>query len=232
MAALSDDLKNRIVRWYYEEELSYREIRDRAECSIGLISKVLQNHRQYGVVTNPFSRRTGRPPNIADGDVEYIASLLEANPVLYLDELQHRVWATRGVKMSIASLSRLLIRYGLTRKHIQKVAAERNEELRAIWEADMAQYTDPDVFVALDESAVDNHTVQRGYGRSLVGTPCIRRATFLRGIRYSILPALTTNGIIAMEIFEGSVTKDRFLTFIREQVVCVLVVLLLFLKSS
>jgi hypothetical protein len=37
--------------------------------------------------------------------------------------------------------------------------------------------------------------------------------------RYSVLPALTTQGIIALDIFEGSVTKDRFLAFIREQVV-------------
>jgi len=35
-----------------------------------------------------------------------------------------------------------------------------------------------------------------------------------------MLPALTTEDIIALDIFEGSVTKDRFLTFIKEQVVC------------
>lgn len=158
---------------------------------------------------------------IQDGDVEYISSLIEANPVLYLDEIQHRLRSTRAVELSISSLSRLLIQFGLTRKHIRKAAAERDEELRTIWEADMAQYSDPDVFVALDESAVDNKTLQREYGRSLVGSPCVRRATFLRGVRYSILPALTTEGIIALDNFEGSVTKERFLTFIREQVVCV-----------
>jgi len=114
----------------------------------------------------------------------------------------------------------LLIQNGLTWKHIQKAAAERDEELRTIWEADMAQYTDPDVFVALDESAVDNKTLQRGYGHSLVGTPCVRRAKFLQGVRYSILPVLTTEGIVALNIFEGSVTKERFLTFIHEQVIC------------
>ena len=38
----------------------------------------------------------------------------------------------------------------------------------------MAQYTDPNVFVALDESAVDNKTVQREYGRSASGMPCVR----------------------------------------------------------
>jgi len=85
----------------------------------------------------------------------------------------------------------------------------------------MAQYTDPNVFVALDKSAVDNKTVQREYGCSASGMPCVQWATFLCGVCYSILPALTTEGIIALDIFEGSVTKERFLAFIREQVVCV-----------
>ena len=84
----------------------------------------------------------------------------------------------------------------------------------------MAEYTDPNVFIVLDESAVDNHTVQRQYGWSLVGAPCVQQATFLRGIWYSVLPALTTEGIIVLDIFEGSVMKERFLTFIHEQVVC------------
>jgi len=218
--ALSDDLKMRIVSWYFDEHLTYLEIRDRAQCSTGLISKVMSNYRTHGQVTNLFSKRTGRPLKVQDGDIEYISSLLEANPVLYLDEIQHRLLSTCGVKLSMSSLSRLLIQYGLTRKHIQKAAAERDEDLRTIWEADMAQYTDPDVFVALDESAVDNRTLQREYGLSLVGSPCVRRATFLRGVRYSILPALTTEGIIALDIFEGSVTKERFLAFIHDQVVC------------
>ncbi|KAJ6548286.1 hypothetical protein B0H10DRAFT_1651243, partial [Mycena sp. CBHHK59/15] len=34
---------------------------------------------------------------------------------------------------------------------------------------------------------------------------------------YSILPALTTEGIVALDIFEGSVTKEHFLGFLREQ---------------
>lgn len=83
----------------------------------------------------------------------------------------------------------------------------------------MADYTDPEVFVALDESAVDGHTGQRRYGRSWIGNPCIRRMSFLRGIHYSILLALTTDGIIALDIVEGSITKEIFLAFLRDQVV-------------
>ncbi|KAF8835084.1 hypothetical protein BDN67DRAFT_913651 [Paxillus ammoniavirescens] len=40
---------------------------------------------------------------------------------------------------------------------------------------------------------------------------------FLRGQRYSVLPALSVDGIIALDIFEGSVNKDHFLPFIRNQ---------------
>jgi len=85
----------------------------------------------------------------------------------------------------------------------------------------MAQYTDPDLFVALDESAVDDKTGQRGFGWSTVGTQCVRRMSFLRGVRYSILPALTMDGVIALEIVEGSITKERFLRFLHEQVVTI-----------
>ncbi|KAF9778776.1 hypothetical protein BJ322DRAFT_983731, partial [Thelephora terrestris] len=34
--------------------------------------------------------------------------------------------------------------------------------------------------------------------------------------QYSILPALTTEGIVALEIFEGSVNKAKFLQFLRD----------------
>jgi len=218
--ALSDDLKRRILTWYMEDGCTYREICALAQCSIGTVAKVMKNYHEFGELKNPFTKRTGRPRMVNEGDVQYIFSILDANPVLYLDEIQQRLNAARQKDLTIATISRLLSQYSLTRKHIQKAASERNEELRTLWEAEMAEYTDPDVFVALDESAVDNHTIQRQYGRSLSGTPCVRRATFLRGTRYSILPALTTEGIIALDIFEGSVTKEYFLGFIKEQVVC------------
>lgn len=219
---MSIDLKERIVAWYHEDQYTYRHIAVLANCSIGHISNVLRNYHEYGQVKNPFSRNTGRPSEVNEGNIAYIHSLLDTNPTLYLDELQTRLLSVRNINLSIATISRILTHYELTRKRLQRVASERDEELRVLWEADIAQYVDADVFVALDESAVDDKVIQRRFGRSLSGTPCVRRAAFLRGTRYSILPALTTDGIIALDIFEGLVTKDRFLAFIREQVVCTL----------
>jgi len=43
--------------------------------------------------------------------------------------------------------------------------------------------------------------------------------TLLRGIRYSILPVITLDGIIAYDIIEGLVDGARFLHFLEEHVV-------------
>lgn len=59
----------------------------------------------------------------------------------------------------------------------------------------------------------------RRTGWAALGRACVRRDTFIRGQRYSVLPALTTNGIIALDIFEGSVTKERFIQWIWDHLV-------------
>ncbi len=52
-----------------------------------------------------------------------------------------------------------------------------------LWRLDMVEYEDSELFVFLDESAVDNYTVEHNRGRSREGTPCVSRGTFLRGLR-------------------------------------------------
>jgi hypothetical protein len=99
----------------------------------------------------------------------FIKSTLTANPSIYLDELQKKLYNTRNLDISIATLSRTLKSAQISQKSLTKASAERNEELRSMWEIAMAEYTNPDVFVFLDESAVDNRTVQRSYGWSPVG---------------------------------------------------------------
>ena len=174
---------------------------------------------KFRTTVNPFKHYTGQSRYLDEEDVLYLTTLLKANPSLYLDELQLKLADARDVRISIATLSRALATIQISKKVVTKAALERDEELRTIWELCMAEYTDPSVFVALDESAVDNKTPQRQTGWAPMGQPCVRRMTFLRGVRYSILPALTMDGIIALEIFEGSVTKEKFLSFLRREVV-------------
>lgn len=219
---LSDDLKRRIYHWYTtEDNIIMKDCAQRAGCSIGSVAKVMKNIRDFGTVSNPLSKHTGRPRVADDGDDLYIREIIKSRPTIYLDELQIKLETVRNVFLSIPTISRTLRRLELSNKRVQRAASERNEDLRAIWEGELGQheYQDPDLFVFLDESAVDNHTFQRTMGWSQINTPCVERGTFLRGTRYSILPALSIEGIIALDIFEGSVTKEIFLNYIREQVV-------------
>lgn len=196
-----------------------RQISETLQVSQGLVLKVVAIHRTYGMVTDPTKQRTGRPREIDNDAAQYLEELLAANPNMYLDELQQRLEAVLNLNVSIATISRTLHRLAITRKRVSKAAAERDEDLRLLWRLDIAQYEDPEMFVFLDESAVDNHTVARTHGWSAEGLPCVKRGTFLRGTRFSILPALSLGGILALEIFEGSVTKERFLSFLREYIV-------------
>lgn len=70
-----------------------------------------------------------------------------------------------------------------------------------------------------DEAAKDDRTHCRTHGYSPVGVPCIERTVWVRNQRISVTPLLTLDGIVAYELFDGSVTSDRFIRFLREQVV-------------
>ena len=73
--------------------------------------------------------------------------------------------------------------------------------------------------IFLDESAKDDRTISRGYGYSEVNTRAVKKVVFIRGKRYTLLPALSLDGIIAVNIIEGSCTKERFKEFVISQVV-------------
>ncbi|KIK79269.1 hypothetical protein PAXRUDRAFT_770098 [Paxillus rubicundulus Ve08.2h10] len=58
----------------------------------------------------------------------------------------------------------------------------------------------------------------RDRGWSVIGWACVMHTAFLCGQKYSILPALDSNGIFALEIFEGSLNKEKFISFLWDQV--------------
>ena len=102
---------------------------------------------------------------------------------------------------------------------ITKAAAERNELLRSAFIVEIGGYM-PEQSIFIDESAKDERNLSRRYGYSYVNTRARLRVAFVRGKRYSILPALTLDGIVAVEVIEGSYNKNAFQEFIISQVVC------------
>ena len=95
----------------------------------------------------------------------------------------------------------------MTHKKVAWEALERDELVWATW---VTEYGDVsmDACIQLDESSVDDRTNQRQNGYAACGHACVWQETFIWGQRFSILPALSVDGIILLDIFEGSVTKE------------------------
>lgn len=216
---LSQQLRERIVYWRHELHKPIEEVVELARCSERTVYEVLRLHRLHGTVTNPFAQQRARPRVLTVEDKNFLASLLAANPALYLDELQSQLYERRGVDTCLATISRAIRQLNITHKSISPEALERNELLRAIWQGAHA-HIPKESFIWLDEASVDDQTNHRNMGWAALGRACVCRTAFMRGQRFSVLPALTCDGIIAMDIFEGSVTKERFLGFIEKQIVC------------
>jgi len=71
--------------------------------------------------------------------------------------------------------------------------------------------------VFVDESSVDRCTTYRGRAWSIRGTKAQRKAFFVRGRRFSVLPALSlTDGIMHCDIVEGSFCTATFKRFIEQ----------------
>ena len=80
--------------------------------------------------------------------------------------------------------------------------------------------SDPAMVMFVDEAAKNKKNPSRKIGWSLKGQRVVERRCFVRGQRFSILPVLTLDGIIAHDIIPGSVTSNLFVKFLREHVVC------------
>ena len=219
VAAYSPDLRERIVQFYYRGR-TMREVADVFNVSLGFVHHVVNLYRTHGQATDPYPQpRCGHRRTLTFEHENYIRDLVEVKPSIYLDKIQEKLATEHGVDISLATISRTFTRMRYSKKSLSRRAKERNEELRILWELEIAELNDPDFFVFVDESAVDNRTAQRSSGWSPVGSRSVSRCAFFRGKRHSILPALSSDGIIALDIFEGSVNKERFLRFLREQVV-------------
>ncbi|PKY47937.1 hypothetical protein RhiirA4_523790 [Rhizophagus irregularis] len=73
--------------------------------------------------------------------------------------------------------------------------------------------------IFMDKASKDERTLSHGYGYSLKNTFARKKSVFVHGTRYTILPALSLQGIIVVNIIEGSVTKEKFKEFVVSNVV-------------
>ena len=116
--------------------------------------------------------------------------------------------------MHVSTICRLLAEHGFTRKKVQHVALQRRMELRAAFMASVYMFSE-DMFIWVDESGSDSKDQLRKYGYALCGERAVCRRLLVRGKRVSAIAALSTEGLVALELTDGSVDGDTFYDFVR-----------------
>ena len=133
---------------------------------------------------------------------------------MQLSELASKVEEVSGTVVSTATLCRLIASYGMTRKKVQHVAQQRCLDYRASFVASVFTFS-KEMFVWIDETGSNMKDMLRQYGYALRGERAVCNRLLVRGQRISSISAMSTEGILAVELTKDSVNSEKFFDFVR-----------------
>jgi transposase len=115
MAAYSIDLRHKIVQACERRLGSQRALADLFGVSLSFVEKLLRRRRTTGSLA-PKPHAGGQKPSLDAAADALVRQLVHDHPDMTLEELCARVAAGRGVRVSVATMCRVLQRLGLPRK--------------------------------------------------------------------------------------------------------------------
>lgn len=161
----------------------------------------------------------GRRRILSTAVLEDLRDLVRSSPSIYLDEIVSWLAVRHGQHVSISTIHRSLVSLGITYKKLRRTAVQRDDITRAQWLADITSRFTAQQLVFADESSKDNRTTSRHYGRAPAGERACEVQSFNRSIRYSILPALSVDGILTVRVVRGSVDSVEFYDWVLKDLV-------------
>lgn len=122
MAAYSIDLRYKILRACARRLGSQRALAELFGVSLSFVEKLLRRHRTTGSIA-PKPHAGGQKPSLGAAADTLVRQLVHDNTDITLEELCTRVAAERGVRVSVATMCRVLQRLGLPRKKSRSMRA-------------------------------------------------------------------------------------------------------------
>ncbi|CAD6892666.1 unnamed protein product [Tilletia laevis] len=177
------------------------------------VKRSIRDLRQTNTIRAPLPR-SGRPKALSQQEVIYVLALIHHRPTIYLDEIADMIQFEFNHKVALSTISRLLSSLGYTNKKLTRVARQRDSERRRRHMLFFAQF-DPRQLIFADETHADNKANQRTRGWARQGSRAVDIDIFLRGQRYTLLPALAYDGICCPWVVPDSVNGDRFLYWVQ-----------------
>jgi transposase len=115
MKAYSLDLRQKIVQAYDHGRGSQRALAALFGVSRGFVEQLMQRRRTTGAIA-PWPHAGGRQPHCDPPALALVRHLVQAQPDATLAELCTQLQQQRGVRVSVATMCRVLKRLGLPRK--------------------------------------------------------------------------------------------------------------------
>jgi transposase len=122
MAAYSIDLRQKILHACARRLGSQRALADLFGVSLSFVEKLLRRQRTTGDI-GPKPHAGGQRPHLDIAGNSLIRQLVHDHPDMTLEELCARVADARGVRVSVATMCRVLQRLGLPRKKSRSTPA-------------------------------------------------------------------------------------------------------------
>ena len=162
--AYSNDLRWRMVYQRCMLGLTYEEVASRLSVDPSTVWRVVQRFEEHGTVDSCYTHE-GPPKTLTALDKFIILEAVTNRPAIYLCEIQRLVEQTTGTTISESAICRFLHKNNFSRKKLQRVARQRNEELRAQFSSDCSLYL-PEMLVFIDETGSDRRHTMRKFGYS------------------------------------------------------------------
>lgn len=195
-------------------QLPYRSIASNLNVSLGTVHNILKLFTNTGYVDPKKQPYRLHMRLLNEQDEIFVIGIVLENPSLYLSEACQAVYDQCAKQVSPATICRIIRKHGLTHKKLHQVAKQRSLFHRGKYLSEVQFYL-RDAFVFVDETGCNSKDHTRKFGYSLRGENAIQHRWLHRGTRVSAIAAISSTGLVAVELMTGTVNGDTFYNFVR-----------------
>ncbi len=216
MKPYSNDLRQKVIQAYQNQEGSLRVIAKRFKVSLNFVWLLLQRYLNTDSV-DPKPHGGGHPLTLTPERLAILRELVEQQNDATLQELGERFQQRTGIRVSRETIARGLRRLRITRKKKTFLATEREKDPEIVKERQNFIQALPEKevhrLVVIDECSINLGRV-RDYGRAPKGMRAEGHRPADRGGNVTLIAALTLQGVIAPWMIPGSLNGDAFKTYL------------------
>ena len=189
--------------------LPYRTIAVNLNVSVGTVYNIWRQFDETGtVVPRPHPSHERKLSSL---DETFIIGIVLENPAVYLREIAQSVEEVLMKQVSPSTICRVIHKHGFTRKKLHQVAKQRSVLNRGKYMSEV-QLFKRDAFVFVNETGCSGKDHIRKFGYAVKGENAIQRRWLHR---VSAIAAISSTGVVCMELYTGSINSDVFYDFAR-----------------